>query len=211
MDGLGLILGEDGIVRCFWCGRDALYRPYHDHEWGRPVAEDRALFAKLCLEVFQAGLSWSLILHRREVLHLAFGGFAPEAVARLTAADVARLLADRRLIRHRGKIEAMIANARAALAIIEREGSLASFLWRFAPAKELPPPRSAGEFLARRCAREAIALANELKHRGFRFFGPTTVYAFMQAMGFVNDHLEGCSVRSDVAMCRARFRAAYPV
>lgn len=203
----GLVVGEDGQARCFWCVRDPLYRHYHDAEWGRPVADDRALFEKLCLEGFQAGLSWYTILKKREALRRAFAGFEIERLACFGPREVAQLLQDPAIVRHRGKIEAVMTNARAALAIIEKEGSLARLLWRFAPEQDPPPPRDAAELQARTTSPEAIALAAELKRRGFRFFGPTTAYAFMQAMGFVNDHLEGCAVRPEVEAQRAGFRA----
>lgn len=205
MHGSGLVTGEDGRARCFWCVRDALYRAYHDTEWGRPTADDRALFEKLCLEGFQAGLSWYTVLRKRAALRRAFAGFEMERLARFGPEEVERLLGDPAIVRHRGKIEAVIANARAALALVEREGSLAGFLWRFAPEREPPPPRDAADLLARTTSPEATALAKELKRRGFRFLGPTSVYAFMQAMGFVDDHLPGCRVRPEVEAERARF------
>ncbi|GBD44872.1 DNA-3-methyladenine glycosylase 1 [bacterium HR40] len=206
MDERGLVAGADGRVRCFWCAGDPLYQHYHDVEWGRPTADDQRLFEKLCLETFQAGLSWALVLHRREALRRAFAGFDMTVLARFTAADVARLLADPTLIRHRGKIEATIANARAALATVEQEGSLARFLWRFAPSRPLPPPRHAAELAARISSPEAVALSRALRARGFRFLGPKSLYAFMQAMGFVDDHLADCWVRPEVEAERARFR-----
>lgn len=211
MDGSGLVTGEDGRARCFWCVRDALYRRYHDTEWGRPTADDRALFEKLCLEGFQAGLSWHTILRKREAFRRAFAGFEIERLARFGPRDVERLLGDPGIVRHRGKIEAVIANARAALAIVEEEGSLARLLWRFAPERDPPPPRDAAELAARTTSPEATALSKELRRCGFRFVGPTTAHAFMQAMGFVDDHIEGCHVRPEVEAERARFRARPPV
>lgn len=200
------IRGADGRRRCFWCVGDPLYETYHDEEWGRPSADDRALFEKLCLEGFQAGLSWLTILRKREAFRRAFAGFDPLSVARFGQRDVARLLADRGIVRHRGKIEATIANARATCAILDREGSLAAFLWRFAPAPERHPrPRERAELAARTTSPESRALAAELRRRGFRFLGPTTAYAFMQAMGFVNDHLEGCTAGEACAAARAGF------
>lgn len=210
MDGSGLVMGEDGRARCFWCVRDALYRCYHDEEWGRPRADDRSLFEKLCLEVFQAGLSWHTILTKREAFRRAFAEFEIERLARFGPVEVERLLKDPGIVRHRGKIEAVIGNARAALAIVEAEGSLARLLWRFAPERDLPPPRDAAELAARTTSPEATALSQELRRRGFRFLGPTTVYAFMQAMGFVDDHIEGCHVRPEVEAERARFCARPP-
>lgn len=206
--GDGLVEGPDGVRRCFWCTGDALYRAYHDEEWGRPSADDRALFEKLCLEVFQAGLSWLTILRKRQGFRRAFAGFDPALVARFGEAEVARLLADPAIVRHRGKIEAVIANARATCALIEREGSLAALLWRFAPAAgEHAPPRDRAELLARTTSPKSRTLSAELRRRGFRFVGPTTLYAFMQAMGFVNDHLEGCHARP---ACEAERRAFRP-
>lgn len=188
-----LLLGTDGRARCFWCAGDPLYEAYHDEEWGRPSTDDRALFEKLCLEGFQAGLSWLVILRKRANFRRAFAGFDPVALARFGDADIARLLADPGIVRHRGKIEAAIANARAACGIVEREGSLAAFLWRFAPdPARHHRPASRSELLARTESPQSRALARELRARGFRFLGPVTAYAFMQAMGFVNDHLAGC-------------------
>lgn len=185
--------GADGRLRCFWCVGDPLYEAYHDEEWGRPSTDDRALFEKLCLEGFQAGLSWLTILRKRENFRRAFADFDPVVVARFGDDEVARLLADPGIVRHRGKIEAAVANARAACASIEREGSLAAFLWRFAPDPiRHRRPESRAELAARTESPESRALARELGARGFRFLGPVTVYAFMQAMGFVNDHLLGC-------------------
>ncbi len=189
----GLLRGWDGRERCFWCVGDPLSESYHDDEWGRPSADDRALFEKLCLKGFQAGLSWLTILRKRENFRRAFADFDPVMVARFGDNEVARLLADPGIVRHRGKIEAAIANARAACASIEREGSLAAFLWRFAPdTLRHRRPESRAELAARVQSPESRALARELKARGFRFLGPVTVYASMQAMGLVNAHLAGC-------------------
>ncbi len=202
----GLLLGSDGCRRCFWCVGDPLYEAYHDAEWGRPSADDRLLFEKLCLESFQAGLSWRLILGKRGHLRRAFENFDPFALARFGEADVARLSADPTIVRHRGKIEAVIGNARATCALIEREGSLAAFLWRFAPdPKRHRRPASRVELAARRESPQSRALARALHARGFRFLGPVTVYAFMQAMGLVNDHLQGCPAGDDCAALRATF------
>lgn len=207
----GLRLGADGRLRCFWCAGDPLYEAYHDEEWGRPSTDDRALFEKLCLEGFQAGLSWLTILRKREGFRRAFAGFDPFALARFGEADVARLLADPGIVRHRGKIEAAIANARAACAVIEREGSLAALLWRFAPdpARHRRPERRA-ELAARTESPQSRALARELRARGFRFLGPVTVYAFMQAMGFVNDHLAGCPAGETCDAARMALRLLDP-
>ena len=180
--------GEDGALRCWWAVGDPLLEQYHDVEWGRPVGDDVRLFEKLCLEGFQSGLSWLTILRKREAFRSAFAGFDFEQVARFGAADVERLLGDAAIIRHRGKIEATINNAQRALELVEAEGSLAAFVWRFEPtaARDAGRPSETAE---------SRALAKELKRRGWRFVGPTTVYAFMQAMGLVNDHLEGCDAR----------------
>ncbi|MEX1177736.1 MAG: DNA-3-methyladenine glycosylase I [Nitriliruptor sp.] len=189
----GLVRGDDGVVRCWWPGDDPEYRRYHDHEWGRPVHDDRRLFEKLCLEGFQAGLSWLTILRRRPAFRDAFAGFDPETVARFDHHDVDRLAIDARIIRHRGKIEATVANARAYLDLVASEGSLDRFVWRYAP-DEPPVPRTRAD--VRATSPEATALASELKRRGWRFLGPTTVYAFSQAMGLVDDHLVGCASRT---------------
>ncbi|MGH8897713.1 MAG: DNA-3-methyladenine glycosylase I [Egibacteraceae bacterium] len=179
--------------RCWWATRDPLYVAYHDEEWGRPVTDDNRLFEKLCLEGFQAGLSWLVILRKRPAFRAAFAGFDIEAVARFGDAEVARLLADPGLVRNRAKIEATIANARAAIGVIEEAGSLATFVWAFQPLPK-PAPRTPGDVPPR--TPESTALSKALKARGFRFVGPTTAYAFMQAMGLVNDHLEGCPART---------------
>ena len=181
-----VVRGEDGIVRCAWGDPTPEYREYHDREWGFPVADDVRLFEKLCLEGFQAGLSWLTILRKREAFRRAFAGFDFTQVARFSSEDVERLMADTAIVRNRAKIVATVANARATVELVNREGSLASFIWRF----EEGDPR---------------ALARELKSRGFRFLGPTTVYAFMQAMGLVNDHLAGCEARAAVERVRATF------
>ena len=194
----GLVRGDDGVPRCAWCTGDAGYRAYHDREWGFPVVDDVRLFEKLCLEGFQAGLSWLTILRKREHFRRAFRGFEIEAVARMGARDVARLLRDPGIVRHRGKIEAAIANARAAAKVTEEFGSLARYVWRFEPALDGPgrPRRVTRAALARLTeSAESRALSKDLRARGFGFVGPTTMYAFMQAMGLVNDHLHGCSYR----------------
>jgi DNA-3-methyladenine glycosylase I len=202
----GIVRGDDGVARCSWgdpagAGGD-LYRDYHDREWGFPVADDVRLFEKLSLEGFQSGLSWLTILRKREAFRRAFAGFDFHAVARFDERDVTRLLSDASIVRHRGKIEAVINNAGRAAELASEAGSLAGFLWQFEPAA-----RDGG------ISREAIeahteesrALARELKRRGWRFVGPTTVYAFMQAMGLVNDHLEGCDAWAAVQRARADF------
>ncbi len=202
----GLRTGPDGRDRCWWSGDDDLYRRYHDEEWGRPVADDRRLFEKICLEGFQSGLSWITILRKRENFRRAFAGFDPEAIVRFGEADVARLLADAGIVRHRGKIEAVINNARRCLDLLERESSLAAFVWRHEPD---PATRPARLTKAAACAmsktNESIALSKTLRRLGWAFVGPTTCYAFMQSMGVVNDHLEGCTVRAEVEAERAAF------
>jgi DNA-3-methyladenine glycosylase I len=181
-----VIRGEDGVARCDWGDSTPEYREYHDREWGFPVADDVRLFEKLCLEGFQAGLSWLTILRKREAFRRAFAGFDFTKVARFSDQDVERLMADAGIVRNRAKIEATINNARASVEMVKEEGMLATFIWRF----EEGDPK---------------ALARELKRRGFRFVGPTTVYAFMQAMGLVNDHLEGCAARVEVEQARSEF------
>jgi DNA-3-methyladenine glycosylase I len=195
--------GPDGLRRCGWCLGAPDYLAYHDREWGRPVVDDTRLLEKLCLEGFQAGLSWLTILRKREAFRRAFAGFDRERLARFGAGDVIRLLADAGIVRHRGKIEAAIANARAAREVAAAEGSLAALIWRFEPDPASRPRRLTGGALARLTETpESVALSRELKRRGFRFVGPTTAYAFMQAMGLVNDHLEGCHVREQVERAR---------
>ncbi len=201
----GLLVGEDGVARCWWSGSAPEYRAYHDTEWGFPVADDVRLFEKLSLEGFQAGLSWLTILRKREAFRRAFAGFRFERLAEFGEPDVARLLADAGIVRHRGKIEAVINNARRAVELVEREGSLAGYIWRFEPAQRRGGvDRAALADLA--STPESAALAKDLKRRGWRFVGPTTVYAFMQAMGLVNDHLDGCAARGEAERARARFR-----
>lgn len=187
----GLVRGEDGKLRCCWCTGDALYLAYHDNEWGRPVTDDTRLFEKVCLEGFQAGLSWLTILRKREAFRRAFAGFDFQRVARYTPARVNRLLQDSGIVRHRGKIEAAVSNARCACKLADEYGSLAAFFWRYLPEKR---PRHLTLATLRRLSetRESRALSHDLKARGWRFVGPTTMYALMQAMGMVNDHIEGC-------------------
>jgi DNA-3-methyladenine glycosylase I len=202
-DGDGLVLGEDGVVRCWWGGATAEYRLYHDDEWGMPVTDDVRLFEKLTLEGFQSGLSWLTILRKREAFRRAFAGFDFRRVARFGKRDVERLLADASIVRHRGKIEAAISNARKAEELVDEAGSLAAFVWRFEPP-EAARPRSATHAALAGVSEtaESRALAQELRRRGWRFVGPTTVYAFMQAMGIVDDHIEGCAARGRVEAAR---------
>jgi DNA-3-methyladenine glycosylase I len=199
----GIVRGEDGVLRCSWGESAPEYRDYHDREWGFPVADDVRLFEKLSLEGFQAGLSWLTILRKREAFRRAFAGFDFVAVARFDEDDVARLLADASIVRHRGKIEAVINNARRAVELVEEQGSMGALVWSFEPA-----PRAVGVDRGALAPHtdESRALARELKRRGWRFVGPTTVYAFMQAMGLVNDHLEGCEAWGEVERARAAFK-----
>ncbi len=193
---MDLVIGEDGVPRCWWGAEPEIYRQYHDDEWGRSVTDDSRLFEKICLEGFQAGLSWLTILRKRESFRAGFAGFDPATVAAFGEEDVARLLADAGIVRHQGKIRSTINNAGRALEVIEERGSLAAYFWSWAEP-ESPPPV---EILA--TTEVSTALSKDLKKRGWSFVGPTTVYAFMQAMGLVNDHLEGCHVREDCARAR---------
>lgn len=188
----GLRTGADGIVRCWWCGDDALYVDYHDTEWGRPVTDDHRLYEKLCLEGFQSGLSWLTILRKRNNFRAAFAGFDPHVVSRFGEADMDRLLADAGIVRHRGKIASTINNAGRALELIDEFGSMIAYLDRFRP-DTLPAPVDLGDIPAKTA--ESTAISKDLKRRGWSFVGPTTVYAFMQSMGLVNDHLAGCELR----------------
>ncbi|MGE0464178.1 MAG: DNA-3-methyladenine glycosylase I [Vicinamibacterales bacterium] len=203
--GSGLVTGTDGRTRCWWPGTDPLYVRYHDEEWGRPVRNDHRLFEKICLEGFQSGLSWLTILRKRENFREAFDGFDPERVARFTSRDVNRLLKNAGIVRHRGKIESTINNARRALELMAERGSLAKYFWAWEPpAKERPTVCSYEALRATSSTPASIRLSKDLKARGWTFVGPTTVYAFMQAMGLVNDHLEGCEARAEVAKIRRR-------
>lgn len=197
--------GPDGCPRCRWCAAAPEFLAYHDAEWGFPVDDDRRLFEKLSLEAFQSGLSWRTILAKRENFRAAFAGFDFDQIAAFTEADVERLLQDQGIVRHRGKIAAVINNARRAQDLVRQEGSLAAYIWRFEPkAADLSAPQTASTSAA------SIALSKDLKKRGWSFVGPTTVYAFMQAMGLINDHVEGCIVRPRAARARADFQAPPP-
>jgi DNA-3-methyladenine glycosylase I len=201
-----LVKGDDGVVRCFWGASPPEYQAYHDTEWGFPVDDDRRLFEKLCLEGFQSGLSWLTILRKRENFRKAFAGFDFEQVARFGERDVERLLGDAGIVRHRGKIEAAINNAARAVELAEQEGSLAAYVWRYEPAPDSRPGRLTWEALLEMSQTpDSLALAKDLKRRGWRFVGPTTVYAFMQAMGLVNDHLHACDIREPAEQARAAF------
>lgn len=193
------VAGPDGKPRCRWCAAAPEFLDYHDREWGFPVSDDRRLFEKLSLEGFQSGLSWRTILAKRENFREAFHGFDFDRVAAFTAADVERLLGDAGIVRHRGKIEAVIDNARRARELVDREGSLAAFVWRYEPVGAIAEPQTQST------SAESIALSKALKKRGWRFVGPTTVYAFMQAMGLVNDHVAGCVIRSEAEKARTAF------
>ena len=184
-----LIKGSDGISRCWWCGDDAQYIRYHDQEWGQPVDDDQRLFEKVCLEGFQAGLSWITILRKRESFRTAFCDFDIERVAKFGGRDVNRLLKNAEIVRHRGKIESTINNAKLAIDLTSEFGSLADYFWQFEPKKQLAV-RSKSDIPAK--TEQSTALSKDLKRRGWSFVGPTTCYAFMQAMGMVNDHAIGC-------------------
>lgn len=207
VDIAGIAMGDDGRARCWWCGDDALYRAYHDTEWGRPVDDERRLFEKLCLEGFQSGLSWLTILRKRDNFRNVFAGFDIEQVAGFGAADVERLLSDAGIVRHRGKIEATINNARRYADLRDEFGSLAAYAWQFEPAAaNRPAVLDHATLMQIATTVESTAMSKDLRRRGWAFVGPTTVYSFMQAMGLVNDHLEGCAIRAEVEQARATFR-----
>lgn len=196
-----LVRGEDGRRRCGWATSAPEYVAYHDDEWGRPVTDDARMYEKLCLEGFQSGLSWLTILRKREAFRRAFAGFEPDTVARFGARDVGRLLADAGIVRHRGKIEAAIANARATLEVQDRFGSLAALLWSFEPSRQgRAAPKGFGDVPSKTDA--SVAASKTLLRLGFRFVGPTTVYAAMQSLGLVNDHIAGCTARSACEQAR---------
>ena len=194
-------IAPDGQPRCHWCSATPEYLAYHDEEWGQPVVDDQRLFEKLCLEGFQSGLSWRTILAKRENFRAAFHGFDYTRVARYTESDVERLLGDAGIVRHRGKIEAVIHNAQRAGELVQQEGSLAAFIWRYEP-----DPKTQGLPQTASTSPESVALSKELKKRGWKFVGPTTVYAFMQSMGLLNDHAEDCVVRARVNQARLAFQ-----
>jgi DNA-3-methyladenine glycosylase I len=197
----GTVKGPDGKPRCDWCGQAEEFFDYHDREWGYPVDDDQRLFEKICLESFQSGLSWRTILAKRENFRKAFKQFDFNKIARFTERDVERLLSDAGIVRHRGKIEAVINNAKRAQELVRSEGSLAAFFWRY----EVSPDSQAGPQTVSTCD-ESVALSKELKKRGWKFVGPTTVYAFMQAMGLVNDHVEDCVIRNKITRARNTFK-----
>ncbi|SLN29996.1 DNA-3-methyladenine glycosylase 1 [Roseovarius albus] len=195
-----LITGPDGQNRCSWCGDVPEFLPYHDNEWGYPVDDDTRLFEKLCLESFQSGLSWRTILNKRENFRAAFAGFDYREIMKFTDADRERLLNDPGIVRNRLKIDATINNAHRMAEMVEAEGSLAAFIWRYEPpAEELGEPQTAS------ISPTSIALSKELKKRGWKFLGPTTIFAFMQAMGLINDHAIGCAMREKARKNRAAF------
>ncbi|MFC5508124.1 DNA-3-methyladenine glycosylase I [Bosea massiliensis] len=195
------ISGPDGLSRCRWCAAAPEFMAYHDREWGFPVDNDNRLFEKLCLEGFQSGLSWRTILAKRENFRVAFHGFDFNRIATFTDADVERLLNDKGIVRHRGKISAVINNAKRAQELVTQEGSLAAYIWRFEPkVEELAAAQTASMSAA------SHTLSKDLKRRGWSFVGPTTVYAFMQAMGLINDHLYECIIREKVAQARVAFQ-----
>lgn len=193
------MIGPDGRHRCKWCSAAPEFLAYHDTEWGFPVRDDRRLFEKLCLETFQSGLSWRIILAKRDNFRSAFAGFDVAQIARFGQREVDDLLADEGIVRHRGKIEAVINNAQRALELIQAEGSLAAFVWRYESPSNGHVPQAAST------SAQSIALSKALKARGWKFVGPTTVFAFMQAMGLVNDHVEACVIRDEVRAARAAF------
>lgn len=197
-----ILKGTDGVPRCWWCGHDALYVQYHDLEWGQPVGSDQRLFEKICLEGFQAGLSWLTILRKRAAFREAFDDFDIERVSRFTGRDVNRLVKNASIVRHRGKIESTANNARRAIDLISEQGSLADFFWQFEPARkrivvaktDIPAKTD-----------ESTAMSKALKRRGWSFVGPTTCYAFMQSMGIVNDHAKGCRFYAPTKLARKNF------
>ncbi|MHB9118359.1 MAG: DNA-3-methyladenine glycosylase I [Burkholderiales bacterium] len=195
------IVGPDGISRCRWCSAAPDFLKYHDTEWGFPVSDDHRLFEKLSLEGFQSGLSWRTILAKRENFRAAFHDFNFDRIAHFTQCDIDRLLKNEGIVRHRGKIEAVINNAQRARELVKREGSLATFIWQYEPdTKQLVKPQTAST------SAESLRLSKDLKKQGWKFVGPTTVYAFMQAMGLINDHAEDCVIRAKVERVHQDFR-----
>lgn len=202
----GIITGEDNVKRCWWCGHDPFYQAYHDNEWGRPVTDDVRLFEKICLEGFQSGLSWITILRKRENFRKAFDGFDFKKVAKYTEDDVERLVQDAGIIRHRGKIVSTINNAARAIEMKKEFGSLAAYFWKWEPAAhQRPDDFSRDTLVTLGKTEQSITLSKDLKKRGWSFVGPTTVYAFMQAMGMVNDHVDGCGCRKELEKIRKAF------
>jgi len=203
----GVFTDDQQVTRCVWCRATPAYQHYHDHEWGFPVAEDRRLFEKICLEGFQAGLSWLTILNKREAFRQAFAGFDMDQVARFDDADTKRLLLDAGIVRHRGKIASTINNAQRAQELRSEFGSLAVYFWQYEPQPATRPEAITHQSLSgMTTSPESIALSKDLRKRGWSFVGPTTMYAFMQAMGLVNDHIEGCMARQRALGARAAFQ-----
>lgn len=201
------LIESDGEARCLWCGAHEDYRAYHDHEWGMPVADDVRLFEKICLEGFQSGLSWLTILRKREGFRRAFADFDIQKIARFNARSVERLVNDAAIVRHRGKIESTINNAKRAIEMEAEFGSLAAFFWQHEPpASERPKKMTHAALKKLTFTPTSVRLSKDLKQRGWSFVGPTTAYAFMQAMGLVNDHFEGCTARGRVEKARKAFR-----
>ena len=202
----GAAPGEDGQRRCWWCLGDPLYQSYHDHEWGRPVSDDNSLFEKLCLEGFMAGLSWLTILRKRENFRKAFNFFDIGSVARFNSRSVERLLSDAGIVRHRGKIESAINNARRCIELIDDRGSFSSYVWSYEPdTSSLPKKLDWPSIVDRGVTAEATAMSKDLKRRGWTYVGPTTVYSLMEAMGLVNDHVSACDIRAQVEDDRRTF------
>ena len=203
----GLVRHDDGVSRCWWAGSDPLYLHYHDQEWGRPVTDDSRLFEKICLEGFQAGLSWLTILRKRDAFRRAFADFDISRVARFGARDVNRLLGDAGIVRHRGKIESAVNNAQRAETLIDEFGSLAAYVWQWEPdAKSRPRRITKAALMDLAVTPASKALSKDLKGRGWTFVGPTTIYAFMQAVGLVNDHIDGCVSRAAVETARSTLK-----
>ncbi|MFL2769507.1 MAG: DNA-3-methyladenine glycosylase I [Rhodospirillaceae bacterium] len=206
----GLRPGADDQPKCFWCANHSDYEAYHDEEWGFPVKTDFHLFEKIALETFQSGLSWLTILRKRHNFRRAFNGFDFNEIAYFGEKDVERLLQDVSIVRHRGKIEAVVNNAKRAKELVSDEGSLAAYVWRYEPRlKRRPKIISKKALMSLNQTRESVALSKDLKKRGWRFIGPTTVYAFMQSMGLVNDHIEGCVIREVVETARTKFERPF--
>lgn len=202
----GLIVNADGLMRCFWPGELPDYLAYHDDEWGNPVVDDIRLFEKICLEGFQSGLSWLTILRKRDNFRAAFDGFDFHKIANYDERDIERLLADKGIVRHRGKIASTINNAKRAIELVAEKGSLAAYFWSFEPGPEdRPKIVDYPSLIANPKTATSTAISKDLKKRGWSFVGPTTVYAFMQAMGLVNDHIEGCHCRPRIEQRRAAF------
>ena len=203
----GLITGDDGKLRCWWHGNDPEYIRYHDEEWGKPLSDDADLFEKICLEGFQSGLSWLTILRKRENFRRAFHGFDFKKIAKYTEKDIERLVKNAGIIRHRGKIVSTINNASRAIELIKEFGTLKSYFWQFEPADKARPKKCDYKTLSNLAKTpESIAMSKDLKKRGWSFVGPTTCYAFMQSMGMVNDHIEGCCCRELTEKRRSAFK-----